>query len=125
MYGKSSWCVKQKLEENRLCELRECSDDGSGNTIMSLNKTESEEDFLIRLLDDELNKEVLNIDKMLFRLNRVEWDQLNPAPQEEFNTTVVAIPIATYDENSWFSIKFHFYSFVHSFPFFECCCKVV
>ena len=87
MYSKSSWCIKQKLEENRLCELRECSDDGSGNSIMSLKNNETEEQFLIRMLDEELNKEVLNTDAILFILNRAEWNFVHPRKSTVISST--------------------------------------
>ena len=86
MYGDSSWCIKHKLEQNLLCQLRECSREGAGDNIMPLEDGESEEAFLIRLLDGHLNKEVLNTDDILFVLNKAEWRLSRaeaPAPSEE------------------------------------------
>jgi len=97
MFGASAWCIKQKVEQNRLCELRQCSAVAVNSSATSLRRKrgadeleniplengETEEEFLTRLLDDELNKEVLDLDAIHFILNRAAWQPAKAAPPKE------------------------------------------
>lgn len=60
-----AWCVQNKLEQNLPCELRECS-------AMILGECQNEESFLECLLDDQLSRDVLDVDKIVFSFQSTE-----------------------------------------------------